>query len=329
MDNFDEVFDIIGQIGWYQILWIFCALLALFGEGISLISPVFEESTPEFHCNVSDYSLIPVEVDSCGNEIINSCQEIIGNSTVNCQNGYFYNYTNGKTTTATEFDLVCDREIYNTITGTLWYVGQTIGSISFGLVADNFGRKPAILSGTVGYLIFGTCSAFSPNWWLFAIFKSFSGVFMRWGSLAGIMYASEIVGVKYRAVVQCFWYCSYSALIGSLSIFAYFSKTWQTLQLSLTLSALPALLCLPWFYESPRYLLVSGKHEKAEKCLRKIAKKNKKLKADQPNIISDKLIESVKSDTLNSNNYSMIDIFRNGKDLWQIAVFERVERCCG
>merc|ERR1712046_387202 len=140
------------------------------------------------------------------------------------------------------------------------------------------------------------------------------------------MYASEIVGVKYRAVVQCFWYCSYSALIGSLSIFAYFSKTWQALQLSLTFSALPALLCLPWFYESPRYLLVSGKHEKAEKCLRKIAKENGKLKKDQPNIISDKLIESVKADTLNSKNYSMIDIFRNGKDLWPIALKESLIR---
>ena len=226
-ENFDDVFVTIGQIGWYQIIWILCVLLALFGEGISLISPVFEEATPYFHCNVTDASLLPTTTDSCGKEIIESCYEYETEGQpeslpVPCTNGYYYNYTNGKTTTATEFNLVCDREVYNTITGTMWYIGQTIGSISFGAIADNYGRKPAILSGTVGYIFFGSIAAFCPNWWSFAISKSLSGVFMRWGSLAGIMYASEIIGVKYRAIVQCFWYVSYSTLIGSLSLYGGF-----------------------------------------------------------------------------------------------------------
>jgi len=202
----------------------------------------------------------------------------------------------------------------------LWYVGQTIGSLSFGTVSDNFGRKPAILGGSVGYLLFGVTAALSPNWWVFAILKTLSGIFMRWASLAGIMYISEVVGVKYRTVLTCLWYIWYSVLIGLLSAYAYLSDTWQALQLSISLSIIPALISLPWFYESPRYLLVSGNAEKAEECLQLIAKHNKKeIKGP---VISEKLIQNVAEDTQTATKYTILDLFRNGREIWSITIRE-------
>lgn len=67
--------------------------------------------------------------------------------------------------------------------------------------------------------------------------------------------------------------------------------------------------------------MVSGKNEEAEQCLKYIARKNGKQIGDTP-IISETLIKSVKSDTENATNYSILDIFKHGPDLWKIALKE-------
>ena len=77
--------------------------------------------------------------------------------------------------------------------------GMLIGSFVFGLLADNFGRKPALLMGITLLSVSGSASAiFTTSFEFFAVMRFFSGM----GQMATFMNAFtlvvEYVGSSYR-----------------------------------------------------------------------------------------------------------------------------------
>ena len=75
-----------------------------------------------------------------------------------------------------QFDLVCDKAIYGTISSSLIFGGWIFGSIAVGALADKFGRKIMVFS--FGFLIalFSLLSAFPHAYWLFAMFRLIVGI---------------------------------------------------------------------------------------------------------------------------------------------------------
>ena len=60
-----------------------------------------------------------------------------------------YNFT----TVATEFELICDKSSINTLITSGYFLGFFLGSLCGGLIADNYGRKVALLIGLFGNLV--------------------------------------------------------------------------------------------------------------------------------------------------------------------------------
>lgn len=77
-----------------------------------------------------------------------------------------------------QFDLVCDRSSLPFVSTSVIFAGHFIGSIAVSTISDKFGRKiPLYVCGLLCCL-FNFASAFSPAFWVFAVFRALVGFFI-------------------------------------------------------------------------------------------------------------------------------------------------------
>lgn len=86
----------------------------------------------------------------------------------------------------------------------------------------------------------------------------------------------ECVGPKYRSSVSILgdsgWVIGYVALPG----IAYWLRHFRYIQLFITILIIPVFICFYFMFESPRWQLINGHLDEAEKTLRKALKQNGK-----------------------------------------------------
>lgn len=70
-----------------------------------------------------------------------------------------------------QFDLVCDKALYGTISTSLVYIGSIMGAIVIGILSDKLGRKTIIFSAGCAVSLFSLLSAFPNDYWLFVLFR--------------------------------------------------------------------------------------------------------------------------------------------------------------
>ena len=70
-----------------------------------------------------------------------------------------------------QFDLVCGKALYGTISSSLVYIGSIIGSFVFSILSDKLGRKNIIF--VAGFLVslFSLLSALPNVYWLYTLFR--------------------------------------------------------------------------------------------------------------------------------------------------------------
>ena len=90
-----------------------------------------------------------------------------------------------------QFDLVCDKAIFGTISSSLIFAGWILGALIGGVLADKFGRK--IMVFVFGFLIalFSLLSAFPNTYWLFALFRSIVGISIGMYNIDTVPYGIE------------------------------------------------------------------------------------------------------------------------------------------
>lgn len=157
------------------------------------------------------------------------------------------------------------------------FIGQAIGSLIFGQIADKFGRRVGILFCTSTMAVFGILSAFAPSYeWLIA-FRFFVG-FGNAGIQVPLDLMAEISAAKYRLLLLV--NSSYFRFIGcattiSLAWIFVPHYGWRVFVL---VSAIPIALTAVASYftvfESPRWLLLQGKKAETVKTIDKIFKRN-------------------------------------------------------
>ncbi|XP_078363730.1 uncharacterized protein LOC144647931 [Oculina patagonica] len=82
-----------------------------------------------------------------------------------------WEFVDDYTSVVTEFDLVCDKELYGTISSSLVFLGSLIGSILISTLSDKLGRKTIIFGAGCIVSLFGLLSAFPNGIWLFTVFR--------------------------------------------------------------------------------------------------------------------------------------------------------------
>ncbi|KAL8040120.1 hypothetical protein ABFX02_10G078200 [Erythranthe guttata] len=156
---------------------------------------------------------------------------------------------------------------------TVVFAGMLVGAYSWGLLADNYGRRMGLLSVAVVTSLFALLSAFSPNYISLVLFRMVAGI----GLGGGPVYSSwflEFVPVRNRGfwmvIFSTFWTIG-TILEASLAWIIIPTLGWRWL---LALSSIPCFAALIFYFltlESPRYLYLNGRISDTHNVLKKMA----------------------------------------------------------
>lgn len=187
-----------------------------------------------------------------------------------------FNLTDFPSTVVTEWDLVCNRRFLYSTTFSASFFVRLFTSPFTGFIIDACGRRLSILVSLGLFIPCSLLAAASSNFVMYLILRIVVAQFDMCFYMASFVLCLELSGKSQRSmlgVLFCVpWALGYMALPGV----AYLVREWRFLQLALTV---PAFLTIVDFWllpESPRWLVLKGRHEEALNILKRAAKMNKR-----------------------------------------------------
>ncbi|OQR72308.1 organic cation transporter protein-like [Tropilaelaps mercedesae] len=182
-----------------------------------------------------------------------------------------------KRTMVEEWELVCDASWLSLFPRGAHLAGLLCGALFWALLADRWGRVPSIALANVLHVAASVAAAFTPSWKYFALAKAGSS-FGLGGMLIAFVLQLETLVAHMRCWVVAGLFLSWSlGLVGLPAAALWLSPNWRYLQLAITAFSIVLLPLLMFFRESPRWLLTSGRHERAERGINAIASINGKI----------------------------------------------------
>ncbi|XP_076278344.1 organic cation transporter [Lasioglossum baleicum] len=221
--------------------------------------------------------------------------------------GYVYNTSMYKSTTTSEWNLVCDRAWLSATGDSLFMVGVMLGSMIFGGLSDNYGRRPIFFLSLVIQLVGGILVAVAPEFISYVIFRLIVGSTTSGVFLVAYVIALEMVGPRKRLVAgvgcQLFFTTGYILLDG----FAYVIRDWRMLQIAITVPSIVFLLYWWFIPESARWLLTTGRVQEAKDILQRASLENG---VEMPSEALDTLLNSCEDSAPDYKKPSLFDLFR-------------------
>jgi MFS family permease len=159
---------------------------------------------------------------------------------------------------------------------TFYLIGQVVGALVFGFATDRVGRKKLFYTTLLIYLIGTGLTAFSMNFFMYALFRFIAGMGIG-GEYSAINSAiDELIPARVRGQVDLVINSTYwaGAMIGALGTYVVLNPNlvpaawgWR---LSFVLGGFLGLLILlfrHWVPESPRWLITHGRNREAEEIV--------------------------------------------------------------
>ncbi|XP_063878559.1 organic cation transporter-like protein [Scylla paramamosain] len=242
-----------------------------------------------------------------------------------CDQFDFDNSTFSSTFTS-EYNLACGRAYLQTSFQSMYMLGYFVGAPISGYLSDKYGRKPLVMAGYIAYILLGVGSAWLPHLFTILAARFLIGCLHFINSYTTYVLLMEVIEPKLRTPVgfmECNLWGVGMMLYGGLG---YCIREWRLLQ---TVMTLPGLLILPavWMIdESPRWLLVNGRHEEALQVFNKVARWHGiKL---PPGAEMRKLVEEQVPESQNTHQYSSVWLFLKSvtKDAFVLLRTPRLRR---
>nr|XP_036293308.1 solute carrier family 22 member 11-like [Pipistrellus kuhlii] len=198
-----------------------------------------------------------------------------------CLDGWIYDQSIFTSTIVTQWNLVCKSKSLKFWSQAIYFYGYLLGPPLGGYISDKFGRKPALLASSLLAALLGTGSIFAPTFPIYCVIRFLLAV-----SLGTIYSASLSLFVEWMPsnvtamiiTMRALALSTGQALLGGL---AYFLRDWRMLQLSISVPCFAFFLSIWWTSESARWLIISGKLDKALKIMRRVAHINGKKDVEE------------------------------------------------
>ncbi|XP_053398435.1 organic cation transporter protein-like [Mercenaria mercenaria] len=300
--KFDEILVLLGEFGPYQKRIYFLVGLPAINAGIFMMINVFLLGNPDHRC----------AIPGCDNDtyaVQSNLHAILINRTIpppdddnfkydECHlfppnASYYDNYSRPTNASkykcdkwvydesvfhenvVTEMSVVCDKEILQSIAKMTFFIGVLFGDLTFGVVADRYGRKKSFYLSILLLLVSTIVLYWVQNFVEYSVVRFFIGAGCAGIFLVGFVIAMEMVGPSKRLWAGTFWQVWFEIGLIILSGVAYLVRDWRKLQI---IMAIPTVIYLPYYWlipESSRWLLSQGRPAEAEAVLRKAARVNK------------------------------------------------------
>ncbi|XP_053566917.1 solute carrier family 22 member 3 [Bombina bombina] len=232
------------------------------------------QRTEESHCNIYDLnwnsSLSSISCVDPLSTFINLSQEQL--PLKSCQDGWIFDEHHS--TIISQYNLVCSDSWKLDLTQAALNLGFLVGAVILGYAADRYGRKITYLICAFGAGLSGVIAAIAPNFYVFVFFRFLQGFFGKGTWMTCYVIVTELVGSKQRRIVGIVVQMFFTLGVMIVPGIAYLIPTWQGIQLAISL---PNFLFLLYYWlipESPRWLLMRKKKEKAMKIMTDIARHN-------------------------------------------------------
>ncbi|XP_076609968.1 solute carrier family 22 member 6-B [Chaetodon auriga] len=281
--NFDQVLSVIGGFGKYQkILYIWICLPQIFLAFHMMLS-IFTGATPPYHCRDSSSSVagnqssfsatLSLNFSLSDSSCFSSDVLLQGNRTerVPCGHGWVYSKETFQSTTVTEWDLVCNRAVLNSLGSSIYMFGLLVGSVVFGAMADRYGRRFVLLLSIALQTVFGVAVAFAPNFVVYVILRFVVGT-----TISGVIINAFVLGTE--------WTCTKKRMLAGiitdyafglgymlLAGIAYLIRDWRKLQLAISAPGFLLIFYIWVLPQSARWLLANDRKDEAIALLRKAA----------------------------------------------------------
>uniref|UniRef100_A0A8D0G615 Major facilitator superfamily (MFS) profile domain-containing protein n=1 Tax=Sphenodon punctatus TaxID=8508 RepID=A0A8D0G615_SPHPU len=196
-----------------------------------------------------------------------------------CTDGWAYDRSVYTSTIVSEWDLVCDLRKLREMAQSIYMAGVLVGALGLGGLSDRFGRKALLIWSFLQLAVMGTCTAFSPNFISYCIFRFLTGMALSGFGLSIACLIVEWIPTQFRTITIAITGFAYTLGQILLAGLAYGIPDWRWLQLAISLPFFLFLLYSWWFAESARWLVLAGKADTAVKVLQRVAQVNGKQEA--------------------------------------------------
>ncbi|XP_068117165.1 solute carrier family 22 member 6-A-like [Hyperolius riggenbachi] len=230
--------------------------------------------------------------------------------TRSCTNGWEYDRDEFSSTIITDWDLVCSNKHRRQLAQSLYMAGVLVGAIILGGLSDKYGRRALLIWSYLQMAVTGTCTAFSPNYLSYCIFRFLTGMALSGIGLNTTALIVEWVPTKVRTIAGTL--AGYSYTVGQLILagVAYGIRDWRWLQLCVSLPFFIYFLYSWWFPESARWLVLSGNPTRAVHEMKRVATYNgKKKEADEITLETLK-VDMMKELACGNTSYTVFDLVR-------------------
>jgi MFS family permease len=165
------------------------------------------------------------------------------------------------------------------IASSAYLAGAVIGALGFGWLTDRIGRKKMFFITLAVYLAATAATALSWNLWSYVLFRFLTGAGIGGEYTAINSTIQELIPAKYRGwtdlvINGSFWIGAALGAVGAIVLLdpALFAADtgWRMAYLIGAILGLVVLLMRMWIPESPRWLMIHGQPERAQRIVAEI-----------------------------------------------------------